>query len=148
MTLIRRPSPFGDVVTLRDAVDRFFDDRFMRTIWPIEGERVFAPALDLYTTPETVVAKVALPGVKPADVDISIVDDFVTIKGSFIEEKTSKEMGYVQRELSTGTFERSFSTPTTIKPEKAEAVFKDGLLTLTLPKSEAVKPQHVKVIAG
>jgi HSP20 family protein len=148
MTLIRRPSAFTDVVSLRDAVDRFFDDRFMRTIWPLNGDHAVVPALDLFTTPEAVVAKVALPGVKPADVDISIVDDFVTIKGSFTEEKETKESGYVQKELSTGTFERSFSTPTAIKPEKAEAVFKDGLLTLTLPKSEAVKPQHVKVVAG
>jgi HSP20 family protein len=148
MTLIRRPSPFAEVVTLRDAVDRLFDDRFMRAIWPIDRDQPFVPALDLFTTPEAVVAKVALPGVKPADVDISIVDDFVTIKGSFTEEKETKQSGYVQKELSSGTFERSFSTPTAIKPDKAEAVFKDGLLTLTLPKSEAVKPQHVKVIAG
>jgi HSP20 family protein len=148
MTLIRRPSAFTDVVSLRDAVDRLFDDRFMRTIWPLNGDRAVVPALDLFTTPEAVVAKVALPGVKPADVDISIVDDLVTIKGSFTEEKETKESGYVHKELSTGTFERRFSTPTAIKPEKAEALFKDGLLTLTLPKSEAVKPQHVKVIAG
>ena len=120
----------------------------MRTIWPLNGDHAVVPALDLFTTPEAVVAKVALPGVKPADVDISIVDDVVTIKGSFTEEKETKESGYVQKELSTGTFERSFSTPMAIKPEKAEAVFKDGLLTLTLPKSEAVKPQHVKVVAG
>jgi HSP20 family protein len=148
MTLIRRPSPFTEVVSLREAMDRLFDERFMRTIWPISGDRPIVPALDLFTTPEAVVAKVALPGVKPADVDISIVDDFVTIKGSFTEEKETNESGYVQKELSTGTFERSFATPTAIKSEKAEATFKDGLLTLTLPKSEAAKPQHVKVIAG
>lgn len=148
MTLIRRPSPFGDVVTLREAMDRLFDDRFMRTIWPANGERAIVPALDLFTTPEAVVAKVALPGVKPADVDISIVDDFVTIKGTYTEEKETKEAGYVQKELSSGLFERTFTTPTAIKSEGAQAMFKDGLLTLTLPKSEAVKPQHVKVIAG
>lgn len=148
MTLIRRPSPFADVVTLREAVDRLFDDRFVRTIWPISEDRAFVPALDLFTTPEAVVAKVALPGVKPADVDISVVDDYVTIKGTFSQEKETKEAGYVQRELSNGTFERSFMAPTAIKSEKAEAVFKDGLLTLTLPKSEAAKPQHIKVIAG
>jgi HSP20 family protein len=148
MTLIRRPSPFADVVSLREAVDRLFDDRFVRTIWPISEDRAFVPALDLFTTPEAVVAKVALPGVKPADVDISVVDDYVTIKGTFSQEKETKEAGYVQRELSNGTFERSFMTPTAIKSEKAEAVFKDGLLTLTLPKSEAAKPQHIKVIAG
>ncbi len=148
MTLIRRPAPIADVVSLRQAMDWLFDDRFMRPIWTANAERAFAPALDLFTTTEAVVAKLALPGVKPEDVDISIVDDFVTIKGSFTEEKETGEAGYVHNELSTGLFERSFTTPTPIKPESAKAVFKDGLLTLTLLKSEAAKPQHVKVIAG
>jgi HSP20 family protein len=147
MTLIRRPAPIADVVSLRQAMDWLFDDRYMRPIWT-NGERAIVPALDLFTTPDAVVAKVALPGVKPEDVDISIVDDFVTIKGSFTEEKETTEAGYVQKELSTGTFERSFTTPAPIKPDAGKALFVDGLLTLTLPKSEAVKPQHVKVIAG
>lgn len=148
MTLIRRSSPFADVVSLREAMERIFDDRFMRPIWPVTAERSIVPALDLFTTPEAVVAKVALPGVLPADVDISIVDGYITITGSFKEEKEINEGGYVQKELSHGTFERSFTSPAAIKPEVAEAVFKDGLLTLTLPKSEAAKPQHVKVIAA
>jgi HSP20 family protein len=145
MTLIRRPSPFTEVVSLRDAMERLFDDRFLRPIWQANGERPIEPALDVYTTPEAVVAKVALAGVQPADVDISIADDMVTIKGSFTEEKETKEGGYVYKELSRGSFERTFAVPTTIKPAEATAVFKDGLLTLTMPKSEAVKPQHVKV---
>jgi len=148
MTLIRRTSPLADVVSLREAMERFFDDRFMRPIWPTNGDRAIVPALDLFTTGEAVVAKLALPGVKPDDVDISIVDDYVTITGSFTDEKESSEGGYVHKELSHGLFERSFTAPTGIKAELAEAVFKDGLLTLTLPKSEAAKPQHVKVIAG
>jgi HSP20 family protein len=148
MTLIRRPSPLAEVVSLREMMERFFDDRFMRPIWPINGERAIVPALDLFTTSEAVVAKVALPGVKPENVDISIADDIVTITGTFKEEKETTEGGYVQKELSHGVFERSFTAPVAIKPEVAEAIFKDGLLTLTLPKSEAVKPQHVKVLAG
>lgn len=145
MTLIRRPSPFTEVVSLRDAMERLFDDRFLRPIWQANGEHPAEPALDVYTTPEAVVAKVALPGVKPADVDISIADDMVTVKGSFTEETETKEGGYVYKELSRGSFERTFAVPTAIKPADATAVFKDGLLTLTMPKSEAVKPQHVKV---
>jgi HSP20 family protein len=147
MTLIRRPSPIADFVSFRDAMERWFDDRLFRPIWPLtgDGERVVAPALDLYTTPEAVIAKVALPGVKPGDVDVSIGDDMVTISGSYKEEKEKTEAGYVHRELSHGMFSRSFSIPTAIKADAATAQFKDGLLTLTLPKSEAVKPKHVKV---
>lgn len=145
MTLIRRPSPRAELVSFRDAMERLFDDRLFRPLWPANVEHGTAPALDLYTTPQAVIAKVALPGVKPEDVDVSIGDDLVTITGSFKEEKETIEAGYVHKELSHGSFNRSFSIPTAIKTEAATASFKDGLLTLTLPKAEEVKPKHVKV---
>jgi HSP20 family protein len=87
MTIMRRHSPLADVVTLRDAMERLFDERFSRPLWPWNGERDAAPALDLYTTEEAVVAKVALPGVKPETVDVSVTDGAVTIRGSWDEEK-------------------------------------------------------------
>jgi HSP20 family protein len=145
MTLIRRPTPLVDLVSFRDAMERLFDDRYFRPLWMGNGERQTAPALDLYTTPEAVIAKVALPGVKPEDVDVIVGDDLVTISGAFKEEKETSESGYVLRELSQGKFSRSFSLPTAIKEDAAKAEFKDGLLTLTLPKTEEVKPTHVKV---
>ena len=145
MTLIRRPSPLADLVSFRDAIERLFDDRLLRPLWPANGERQAAPALDLYTTPQAVIAKMALPGVKPEDVDISIGDDLVTITGSFKDEKETTDAGYVHKELSHGSFNRSFSIRTAIKADAATASFKDGLLTLTLPKAEEVKPKHVKV---
>jgi HSP20 family protein len=145
MTLMRRPSPFTDVVSLRDAMDRLFDERFLRPIWPLSGEREAAPPIDLYTTQETVIAKVALPGVKPEDVDVTIADDMVTVRGSYQEEKETTEGGYIHKELSRGSFSRTFAVPTAVNADAATASFKDGLLTLTLPKTEEVKPKHVKV---
>lgn len=148
MTLIRRPAPFADVVSLRDAVERLFDDRFLRPLASFDGDGIREPALDVYTTPEAVIAKAALPGVKPDDVEITITDDVVSIKGTFAAEQEVEAGGYIRKELSHGHFERAFAAPTAVRPEGASAVFKDGLLTLTLPKSEAVKPQHVKVTAA
>lgn len=145
MTLIRRPSPFAELVSVRDAMERLFDDRLFRPMWPIDVEREAVPALDLFTTTDAVIAKVALPGVKPEDVDVTIGDDLVTITGSFKAEQESTEAGYVHKELSRGTFSRRFTVPTAVKAEAATASFKDGLLTLTLPKTEEVKPTHVKV---
>jgi HSP20 family protein len=145
VTLIRRPTPLTELVSFRDAMERLFDDRFFRPIWTGEGQREIVPPLDLYTTPESVIAKVALPGVKPEDVDITIADELVTITGSFKEEKETTEAGYVHKELSRGSFTRSFSIPTAVKAEAAKATFKDGLLTLTLPRTEEAKPKHVKV---
>jgi HSP20 family protein len=145
MTLIRRPAPLTDLATFRDAMERLFDERFFRPIWPTNGEREAVPALDVFTTPEAVIAKVALPGVKPEEVDVTIGDDLVTISGSFKQASEENETGYVHRELSQGAFRRAFSLPTAIRAEGATAQFRDGLLTLTLPKTDEVKPRHVKV---
>ena len=145
MTLMRRPSPMADVVTLRDAMERLFDDRFFRPLWPWDGEREGIPALDLFTTPEAVIAKVALPGVKPEDIDVEIAGDTVTVRGSFQEETEITETGYINKELGRGEVTRSFVLSTPVRPEAATATFQDGLLTLTLPKTDAVKPRHVKV---
>ena len=147
MTIIRRPSPFTEIVSLRDAMDRLFDEQLFRPLWRAEGEREFVPALDLYTTPEMVIAKVALPGVKSEDVDVSIAEGVVAVKGTFKEEKETTEEGYIHKELSRGAFSRTFSLPTTVKAEAATATFTDGVLTLTLPKMEQAKPTHVKVEA-
>ena len=91
MTLIRRPTPLAELVSFRDAMERLFDERSFRPMWIGNGERQAAPALDLYTTPEAVIAKVALPGVKPEDVDVTIGDDVVTISGAFKEEKETSD---------------------------------------------------------
>lgn len=143
MTLIRRPIPITDLVSMRDAMERLFDDRFFRPLWV--GERETTPALDLYATPEAVIAKVALPGVKPDDVDITVTEDMVTITGTFEEETEKTEAGFIHKELSRGAFSRSFAIGTAVDIEAATATFKDGLLTLTLPKTEEVKPKHIKV---
>jgi HSP20 family protein len=145
MTLIRRPTPLAELVSFRDAMERLFDERSFRPMWIGNGEREAAPALDLYTTSEAVIANVALPGVKPEDVDVTIGDDLVTVSGAYKEEKETSDAGYVHKELSQGRFSRSFSLPTAINVDAAKAEFKDGLLTITLPKSEEVKPTHVKV---
>ena len=145
MTLIRRPTPLGDLISFQDAMERLFDERFFRPMWASNPERLTAPALDLYTTREAVIAKVALPGVKPEDVDVTLADDVVTISGSFKEETETGDAGYVHKELSQGKFSRSFSLPTAVKAETAKAEFKDGLVTLTLQKIEEAKPTHVAI---
>ena len=145
--LNRRPSQLAEIVTARDAFDRLFDERFFRPIWRWE-EREIVPPLDLYSTADAVIAKIALPGVKPEDVDVSIVDDLVTIRGTYKEETETTEVGFVHKELSRGSFSRSFAVPMAIKAEAVKATFVDGLLTLTMPKTEEVKPRHVKVEVG
>jgi HSP20 family protein len=145
MTLTRRPTSLLDLVSMRESFDRLFDDRFFRPMWLATSDRPIAPALDLYTTPDSVVARIALPGVKPDEVDVTIADDVITVNGSFTSEQETTEAGYVHKELSHGAFQRSFTVPVPIKADLAKAEFKDGLLILTLPKTEEVRPTHVKV---
>jgi HSP20 family protein len=149
MTMMRRPSALPEVVTLRDAMDRLFDERFFRPMWawPTETGSEIVPPLDLYTTADSVIAKIALPGVKPEAVDIAIADGVVTITGVFDETKETTEAGYVHKEMRHGSFRRAFSLPAAVKTDEAKASFKDGVLMLTLPKTEELKPTHVKVDA-
>ena len=148
VTLTRRPAPLPDLVSMREAMERLFDDRFFRPLWMADAEREIAPPLDVYTTDAEVIAKAALPGVKPEDVEITVADDLVTIAGTFKEETEAKDAGYVHKELGGGQFRRTFAPPVPFKADDAKATFKDGLLTLTLPRREEVKPHHVKVDAS
>lgn len=144
MTLIRRPPQMTDLQMFRDAIDRLFDERAFRPLWVWDGDEAAVPALDLYTTPEAVIAKIALPGIKPEDIDVSIADDVVTVRASYVDEKES-ETGYVRKELIRGSRMRSFVVPVAVRSDAATATFKDGLLTVTMPKSEEIKPRQVKV---
>lgn len=130
-------------MTLRQAMDRLFEDSFVRPtrLWP-DFEGVDVP-LDVYQTPNDVVVKASLPGIKPEEVDICITGDVLTIKGEHKEEKEVKEKDYLIKERRYGSFSRSITIPISVKSDKAEATFENGILTLTLPKSEEVKPKAV-----
>jgi len=145
MTLMRRITPASEEVAFRDAFDRIFDERFLRPIWRWGTEHEAVPALDLFTTPDAVIAKIALPGVEPEKVDVSIADDVVTIRGSYEGERETADSGYVRKELTRGAFHRTFELPTSVKVEASTATFHDGLLTLTLPKAESARPKRVKI---
>jgi len=144
MTMIRW-EPFGEMMSLRQAIDKLFEDSFVRypRLWPELGAGEVPT--DIYQTKDNVVVKASLPGVKPEEVDISITGDVLTIKGERKEETEVKEDNFIRRESHFGAFSRSVTLPPDIKSDKAEAVFKDGILTLTIPKPEQVKPKQIKV---
>jgi len=141
-----RWEPFRELMSLRQAMDRLFEESFVRPsrILGLFGEEA-QPPIDMYQTPKEVVIKVALPGVKPEEVDVTIAGDTLTIKG---ETKTSEEAqreDYLYQEHSYGAFTRSVKLPPDIKSEKAEATFENGILTLTIPRAEEAKPKAIKV---
>ena len=144
MTLMR-PRPFLDTPSLREAMDRLFERSFVSPGEWLTLARFEQPAIDVVSKPDAFVVKAALPGVKPEDIETTVTGDTLTIHGKYQEEEKREEEGYLYRELSRGEFRRSIGLPTGIKSEAAEATFKDGILTLSIPKVEPVKPREIKV---
>lgn len=145
---IERWHPLTDLMSLRQAMDRLFEDSFVRPSRALAaiGE-VAAPALDVYQTANEVVVKAALPGLKPEDVSIDITGDTLTIKGESKAEQEIKREDYLYQERRYGTFSRKVVLPSGLEPDKAEATMEDGVLTLTIPKAEEVKPKAIQIKA-
>lgn len=148
MTMMRW-EPLSDMMSLRNAMDRLFEDSYIRPsrLWPELGRGELSLDLDVYQTDNDVVVKATIPGIKPDEVDISLTGDVLTIKGEHKEEKEVKEEDYFRKERRYGSFSRSIQIPVSVKSDKAEAMFDNGVLTLTLPKAEEVKPKQIKVKA-
>jgi HSP20 family protein len=150
MTIIRRPSPFSELVTLRQAMDRLFDDRLFRPLATLP-EDFGRLALDVRTTPEAIVVQAELPGMAPEDVDITIESGTLTIRAEQKEERTEESGEYLVREISRGSLMRSVTLPSGLEADRAEATFEHGVLTLRIPKAEETKPRQIRirpVVAG
>jgi HSP20 family protein len=147
MADITRWDPFAEMAALRHTVDRLFDDvRPWRIVNPGEGADGFFP-IDLYETADDVVVRASIPGAAPEDIDISVTGEVLTLKGEVKASHEEEDHNYFRRERRTGTFVRQFSLPSEVDSGRADAVFENGVLTLTLPKAEAVKPKTIKVQA-
>ena len=145
---IEKWHPLTDIMTLRQAMDRLFDDSFVRPYRSLGSNgQVVAPALDVYQTPGEIVVKGTLPGVKPEDVNIDVTGDTLTIKGESKAEQEVEREDYLYQERRYGAFSRSVVLPGGLKSDKTEATMEDGVLTITIPKAEEVKPKAIKVKA-
>jgi len=145
MSNLIRFEPMREMVSLREAMDRLFNDAFTPSLNTANGWQV--PAVDLYQTDDEIVVKATLPGLKSDDVQISITGDMLTLKGEFKQEEEKKERAYHLREQRYGAFERTFALPTDVIADKAKAEFENGVLTISLPKAEEVKPKMITVKA-
>lgn len=144
---IVRWDPFREMVTLRNSMDRMFEDSILRRLQATSDSTDGYLATDVHQTDDAITIKAVMPGVKPDDVEISITGETVTIRGESKKEEEIKEENYLLRERQYGTYSRTLQMPVQIQGDKAEAVFEDGILILTLPKAEEVKPKQIKVKA-
>jgi HSP20 family protein len=138
--------PFTQMMSLREAMDRLLQDTFVRPSsgWrPLESRPL---ALDVREQENDYKIEASLPGVKPEDVQIQVMGDTVTIRGESSTEREEKPSGNVLlRERRVGSFSRTFTLPMPVDAEHAQAHFEHGVLTLTLPKTEAAKPRRIPV---
>jgi HSP20 family protein len=151
MSNLTRWEPIREMVTLREAMDRLFDDPFTRPFNLTGGSfsGSFVPAIDLYQTADDVVVQAALPGFGANDVQITVTNDVLTLRGESRWQDGNgngdKNFTYHLREHRFGSFERSIALPVPVQSDKAKAEFQNGILTITLPKAEAVRPKTISI---
>ncbi|HTY78825.1 MAG TPA: Hsp20/alpha crystallin family protein [Candidatus Bathyarchaeia archaeon] len=132
----------GDI---QSEVNRLFDSFFGRPVQGPSLERSWAPTADMYETKDELVIKVDLPGMSEKDVQVSITGDLLSLKGQRSEAEGVKPEQYFRAERWTGRVERVFQLPIPVQTDRVHASYREGVLTVTLPKVEAVKPKEIKI---
>jgi len=145
MSSLIRWDPFGEVVSLQRVMDRLLEDNLSRPSLLQHG--MMDLALDMYETDQDIVVRTAVPGVKPEDIEVTLVGNTLSIKGETRVEDKVEEKDYIRRERRYGKFARTVTLPTHVIAEQAKAEFENGLLTLTIPKTEEAKPKTIEVKA-
>jgi len=137
--------PYRDVTSLRDSINRVFEDTFRldrptdmyNSTWPVP--------VDIYETKDELVVRLEVPGIDPKDVKIQLIGDQLTISGKREQEDKTEQRNYVRVERRYGQFMRSFTLNLPVKSDAVTANYKDGLLEVHLPKAEEVKPKEIQV---
>lgn len=139
--------PFVDFGAYRDALRQLVEGGWMmpRDLLPSGVTAVVIP-LDVIDTGPDIVVQTNLPGVKPEEVNITITGNILTIKGTLAQKEEFQGANYIRKERRVASFSRSVSLPMPVDAEQAEAHFNSGVLTLTVPKAEAVRPKTIKVV--
>jgi HSP20 family protein len=143
---ITRWRPVRDLMSLQDEMNQMFDEFFGRPMMTPEWtDKAWNPSVDVSETKDKVVITADMPGMTKDDVKITIQDHTLTLEGEKRREKDEKDKNYHRVERSYGFFHRSFTLPAAVKADKIKAIYKDGVLSVTLPKVEEAKPKEIPV---
>lgn len=145
MANLVRWDPIRDMVALREAMDRMVEEGMVRAPAPFAAWAPGSMAVDMYETDDSVIVSTAIPGMKAEEIEVSVTGDTLTIKAETKEDSEVKRENYLRRERRFGSCCRSITLPGGLEADKAEADYTDGILTLTFPKAEEVKPKSIKV---
>jgi len=147
MANVTRWDPFQDMLSLREAMNQLMEESFVRPTTG-RGGQGFVPALDLSETAEGYLVEAAVPGLKPEDVEVTVENNVLTIKGETRQEVDEKKRNYHRIERRFGSFQRTIGLPTTVKADAIQASLTNGVLRLEIPKAEEVKPRKISVSVG
>jgi HSP20 family protein len=141
-----RWEPFRNLVDIQGEVNRLLDTFVGRPMNAATAQgRTWLPAVDMHETKDNLVLKVELPGVREKDVSVSITGDLLTIRGERRWEDESKDQKFLHVERVYGQFERLIQLPMAVQADKVKAAYRDGILEITLPKAEELKPREIKI---
>ncbi len=143
--VIRRLGPVGEAVSIEDDLQRMFRQVFGDTDASLAG--AFSPSLDVEESDEAFTLHIEIPGVKPEEVEVSIEENVLTIAGQRAFYSDKQTDGFRRIERRFGRFHRAVRLPDRVDPDKVDAAYKDGLLTVTVPKSESAKPRRIQISA-
>jgi HSP20 family protein len=135
--------PFRDMLNLRADMDRFFKSFFSSL--PEDKEGLWAPIIDIEEDNENYIVRAEIPGMKKEEIKVTVRDNLLTVSGERKHEKEVKEKTYHRIERSYGKFKRTITLPSAVDADKIKASYKDGVLNITLPKPESVKPKQIEV---
>lgn len=141
----RMITPFRDMLSLREAMDQLFNDSFVRSPYTAGG--TFSMPLDVQANDDEFVIRANVPGLKPEDLRIEVMDNTVTIRGETKSEQKEEKDNYLLQERHFGVFSRTVSLPTRLDAGKTEAEIENGVLVLRVPKAEEAKPKSITVKA-
>lgn len=144
MALVRW-EPFGGLTSLRRDIDRLFEDFFERGAFPRGALGATEPAVEVSDTTDAVVVKAQVPGISKENIQLSVTENTLTLQGELKEEETTEDKNYHRREFRYGAFARTVSLPTAVQAEHATARLKDGVLEVTIPKSEETKVKEIPI---
>lgn len=146
MTLVRRTSPLGELVSLRQAMDRLFEDSFVRPrSWAFGSLEGYSFPVDVTNGADTLVVEASLPGFKPEEVDITVENGALSITAQTSSERSQGEGETLVQEIRRGSMSRTIALPSGLEPDRATASFDNGVLKLEIPKAEAVKPRQIRI---
>jgi HSP20 family protein len=143
--MLARFGPWREMETMRKELERLFDENLLRRDFSYLEKEAASPPLDIYEEGNSLMVKASIPGLRPEEIKVEVRGDLLRIYGESKKEEEKKERNYHLREHRYTRFERSVALPSEVQTDRAEAVFENGVLTLTLPRSEAAKTRAIPI---